>query len=178
MVIERLEVIVTSIEEEDKITTLLNSLPGSYDNLIISLESQSNLDCDFIDACLLQEKIRKGKQTKKNETLFLAKTNTENEKKIEEVYLTKTRKKFLSKGKMNKITCFYYNKKGHFANKCFKRLNYKKRNGEEVNQTNTEYEYLFATTLETHKDDSWYIDSGAPMHMTFNKDIYILIILN
>jgi len=108
----------------------------------------------------------------------LAKTNTENEKKIEEVYLTKTRKKFMSKEEMSKITCFYYNKKGHFANKCFKRLNGKKRNAEEANQTSTENEYLFATSLETHKDDSWYIDSGATMDMTFNKDIYFLIILN
>jgi len=172
MFIEELEAIGTSIEEEDKIATLLNSLLESYNNLIVSLESRTNLDLDFINAHLLQQEMRKGKRTDKNETLFWAKTNTKNEKKIEEVNLTKTGKKFLSKVEMSKITCFYCNKKGHFANKCYKRLNDQKRNGEEVNQTSIENEYLFATSLETHKDDSWYLDSGATMHMNFNKDFF------
>jgi len=160
-ILKELEAIGSPLDEEDKIATLLNSLPESFDNLIVSLESRSDLELDFINARLLQKEMRRGKRNEENDALFLAKTNIENDKKNEEVNLTKTENRFLSKEEMSKITYFYCNKKGHFANKCYKRLNEKRKNEEEVNQTTIESEYLFATSLETHKDDSWYLDSGA-----------------
>ena len=46
------------MEEEDLISTLLNSLPSSYDNLIISLESRGDeITLDFVHARLLQEEL-------------------------------------------------------------------------------------------------------------------------
>ena len=83
---KELEVIGSPIQEEDLIATLLNSLPSSYDNLIISLESRTNqIDLDIIHARLLQEELRKGKREEESETLFISKT----ENKKEEANVTK-----------------------------------------------------------------------------------------
>ena len=63
------------MQEEDSISTLLNSLPSSDDNLIISLESRGDqIDFEFIHARLLLEVLRKGKREEENETHFISKT--------------------------------------------------------------------------------------------------------
>jgi len=174
--LEELEAVGSILEEEDKIATLLNSLPDSFENLVVSLESRGNqIDLDFVMARLLQEEMRRGKRNEENDTLFIAKVNDKETIKNEEVNLTKSGKRLLSKEEMSKVTCYYCNKKGHFANKCYKRINDKKCNEEEVNQTTTESEFLFSASFDSHKDNHWYLDSGATMHMTFKRNLLINI---
>jgi len=64
------------------------------------------------------------------------------------------------------MTCFYCNKKGHLANKCFKRISDRNNKDEETN--NVDSEYLFYASEITKKDTpkEWFLDSGATMHMT------------
>ena len=166
---EELEAIGSPMEEEDLIATLLNSLPSSYDNLIVSLESRADqIDLDFIHARLLQEELRRDKRGEEDETLFISKTET----KKEEANLTKGGKKLLSKEELSKVTCYYCNKKGHFANRCFKKISDKNKEGEEAHHTQGDSEYLFSSSTETHLDNLWYLDSGATMHMAYKRDIF------
>ena len=166
---EELEAIGSPMEEEDLISTLLNSLPSSYDNLIISLESRGDeITLDFVHARLLQEELRREKRGEEGETLFISKT----ENKKEEANLTKSGKKLLSKEELSKVTCYYCNKKGHFANRCFKKISDKNKENEEAHHTQGEGEYLFSSSTETHSDNLWYLDSGATMHMAYNRDIF------
>jgi len=55
IIVEELEAIGSPLQEEDKVATLHNSLPISFDNLIVSLEKRSdNLTLEFVNARLIQ----------------------------------------------------------------------------------------------------------------------------
>lgn len=168
-----LEAIGAPLEQEGKIATLLNNLPQYYDNLVITLESRGDqISVEFVNVRLLQEEMTREKISEEDDSLFLAKTETKSAKNVEEVNLTKSGKRILSKEEMRKVTCYYFNKKGHCVNKCFTRIAKKKKNEEEAIQTQMESEYLFSTSIEHHKDESWYLDSGAMMHMTYKRNLF------
>lgn len=116
----------------------------------------------------MQEELRKGKREEESETLFISKTKN----KMEETNLAKSNKKPLSKEELSKVTCYYCNKKGHFANKCFKRIHDKNKEGEEAHHTQEGNEYLFSSSTTTHLDNLWYLDSGATMHMAYKRNIF------
>jgi hypothetical protein len=98
--VDQLRSIEVNIEDEDVYMVLLMSLPPSFHNLVMSLESMSTKDVDlqFIVARLLHE-VSKGKEseTTKNTTLH-NKTHKANEK-----------------------LCFYCKKLGHFVKICLKK---------------------------------------------------------
>lgn len=110
------------------------------------------------------------KRNEEDDYLFIAKIESKEIKKPEEANLTEIGKRLLSIEELGKITCYFYNKKGHFTNKCFKIMAEKRKNKEEVNQTEIEFEYLFSTFIENHKNKQWYLDLGSTMHMSFNKN--------
>jgi hypothetical protein len=168
--LEDLESIGAPLSQEDAIATLLNSLPSSFDNLVISLESKGeDLNLDYVQARLLQEELRRDKRSEEDESLLLTKTNN---KEKEEANVTKTEKKSFSKDDLNKITCYYCNKKGHFASRCFKNIFDKNKGGEEAHHTQGGDEYLFSSSHENQQDDLWYLDSGATMHMTHKRYVF------
>ncbi len=78
---DQLRSIEVNITDEDVYMVLLMSLPSSFDNLVISLESMSTKDVDlqFIVARLLHE-VSKRKECENSETTVLVnKTHKSNE---------------------------------------------------------------------------------------------------
>lgn len=131
------------------------------------------MDFDCVHAHLLQEELCRDKKSEDDEGLFISKMeNNKRDKNSEEANLTKSGKKYLSKEELSKVTYYYCNKKGYFSNRCFKIISDKNKEGEEAHHTQSSGEYLFSTSIETHRDELWYLDSGATMHMTYKMDAF------
>jgi hypothetical protein len=145
---DQLRSIEVNITDEDVYMVLLMSLPSSFDNLVISLESMSTKDVDlpFIVARLFHE-VSKTKECESSETTALInKTHKSNEK-----------------------LCFYCKKLGHFVRNCLKK---KSDEREKMNQACEDHEQVFVVTLSAndHITYDWIIDSGAMQHMTFEQE--------
>jgi gag-polypeptide of LTR copia-type/Domain of unknown function (DUF4219) len=75
---EQLDAIGATVSDEDIAMTFLCSLPDSYENLIVALESRAdNLTAEFVRTRLLQEEARRNENdtTKRNESAFITKDN-------------------------------------------------------------------------------------------------------
>jgi hypothetical protein len=123
---DQLRSIEVKIENEDVYMVLLMSLPPSFDNLVISLESMSTKDVDlqFIIARLFHE-VSKRKESENTKNVAL---------------LNKTHK-------ANKKLCFYCKKPRHFVRNCFKKKNDEK---EKANQAYEDQEQMFVATLSAN----------------------------
>jgi hypothetical protein len=131
--------IEVNITDEDVYMVLLMSLPPSFDNLVISLESMSIKDVDlpFIIARLFH-KVSKRKECQSSETTALVnKTHKSNEK-----------------------LCFYYKILEHFVRNCLKKKNDGKKN---ANQACEDHEQVFVAALSAndHTTYDWIVDYGA-----------------
>jgi hypothetical protein len=124
------------------------SLPPSFDNLVMSLDSMSTKDVDlqFILTRLLHEVSKRKESESKENVALLNKTHKANEK-----------------------FCFYRKKPGHFVRSCLKKKSDEK---EKANQACDDQEQMFVTALSAndHARNNWIIDFGATQHMTFERE--------
>ncbi len=128
------------------------SLPPSFDNLVMSLESMSTKDVDlqFIVAQLLHEVSKKNKNESMENVAFFNKACKANEK-----------------------LCFYYKKPKHFVKNC---LNKNSDEKEKTNQACEDQEQMFVATLSAndHMTYNWIVDFGTTQHMTFEQEWFTI----
>ncbi len=170
-----------TISDGDIVMTLLESLPPSYEYLIVAMESRpiSELTLDYVTSRLLHELSRR----------------KENESRGDSAALIAKQSKNGGGGSSSDKVCFYCGKKGHIAKYCFKRKNNEK--GESANKTtvrDNDDEYAFTTryvscnigmsdgmneyaNMANHIScngnmSDWIVDSGATSHMAPEKSCF------
>eukprot|EP00253_Pinus_taeda_P012974 PITA_12974 len=163
------------IQEEDKVITLLCSLPESWDHFVtsISFSSADSLKFESVVGALLSEEVRRktNTETAASEAMVARGRSKERGEKPRGTSRSK------SKGKKCKVKCWNCNKVGHLKKDCWKRKEFENLKNE-VNQVDSGMidEVLSAEDLcmidETSPEcnisqgvDSWLLDSGASHHM-------------
>ena len=157
----------TSITEDDQVATLLCSLPESYNSLITALESRAdNLTLEFVHARLFLEEHKRKENSLTSDTEekpLLSKHDRTNQKSY------KSRRK----GK-----CHNCGIPGHWARECRKPKKEKPKEGKEKQDgasyhASTEHASFYSSKRVNQKDLTWYTDSGASQHMSYDKEMMV-----
>ena len=162
-IMDRLAAMGSAISEEDRVMTLLGSLPSSYGPLVTTLGSLAEPPTwQCVQSAIMDEETRRGvTHVESGETNALIgaiapKRGTPINKKP--------------------VRCFACNKHGHFSPDC---PNKKKesRGGHSEHEANavagadTKFMFLAGVNPEVYRSNRWVIDSGATGHMTWNRDL-------
>lgn len=164
---DELESIKSTVTEEDMVLIILGSLPETFSTLITSLESRADdLTMDFLMTRLMHEERKLQEQgilESNPEAAFYGREGKPHYQK----------KRFEGSGgnrgwngKSSNFKCFNCGKSGHYARDC------REQKKEEANQAEeTRGNFAFTASDNQMADKhSWYLDSGATAHMTFNKE--------
>jgi hypothetical protein len=133
--------------------TLLASLPQSYENLIVSLESRAdNLSAEFVRARLLQEEARRRENsTKEEDSALMA-------------------RKYKRGGLDRQPRCYNCNEIGHIRYTCPKPAKKNEETAQVEAKLTTEEEITAFSAAALTSKDIWYVDSGASNHLCSRKD--------
>ena len=163
----QLEAVGVSITEDDQVATLLCSLPESYNGLITALESRADdLTLEFVTARLLYE------EHKRKENSL---TSDAGEKALLFKHDRTNQKSFKPK---RKSKCHNCGIPGHWARECRKPKKEKPKEGKEKQDgasyhASTEHASFYSSKPVNQKDLTWYIDSGASQHMSYDKEMMV-----
>jgi len=173
---EQLNSVGESASEDDRVATLLCSLPESYNNLIVVLESKAEKPTmEFVIARLLHEESKRMESPNAfTENLERAMASVKVKSKSRDQRITSPPAKV--KGK-----CYNCGMTGHFARDCRKPKKAKSAQSkhEQANASCTtphegSQHILFLTSSgipgERKFVSTWYIDSGVSEHMSNDKD--------
>ncbi|TPX53568.1 hypothetical protein PhCBS80983_g06259 [Powellomyces hirtus] len=143
-----LEAIGAKVDNEDIITTLLYSLPESFESLIVSLEfGADDLTLEFLTARLLHEETRRSE-------------GQDGGGKDGRAFYGRSR---ISNATMRKAggPCFYCGKEGHFKKECRKRLAAELQSSE----ANLAFGHeAFAFSATSSRRGHWIINSRVTAH--------------
>ncbi|KAH9746316.1 hypothetical protein KPL70_004379 [Citrus sinensis] len=175
-----------NIEENERAELLLQSLPDSYDQLIINLTNNNPMESlvfDDVAASILNEESRrknkKNRQASSQQAEALSVTRERSAKRGPSGSQNHGRLK--SKSKKN-VKCYNCGKKGHVKKECWS--NQKRREGKEPELSNAqgcvasasddgEILYSEVTTVSEGRkrlSDVWLIASRATWHMTSRRE--------
>ena len=163
----QLEAVGASITEDDQVATLLCSLPESYNSLITALESRADdLTLEFVTARLLHE------EHKRKET---SSTSDTGEKALLSKHDRTNQKSFKPK---RKGKCHNCGIPRHWARECRKPKKEKPKEGKEKQDgasyhASTEHASFYSSKRVNQKDLTWYIDSGASQHMSYDEEMMV-----
>lgn len=131
------------VDDEWLGTLLLAGLPDEYKPMIMAIESSGvAITADSIKSKLLQE------VKNRDPSVFFVNKSKNNKQPSKQNKQTKGPR------------CYSCNNYGHIAKHCKVKNNKK--------QTDNSFVAVFSAT--NSNDSGWYVDSGAAMHMTMNKD--------
>ena len=156
---DQLNCVEVPVTEGDIVMTLLESLPPSFESLIVALEARpmKELTIDFVSSRLIHEASRR----------------KENENHKEDAALLMRHHKGATSNDDKKVdkVCFYCKKPGHFARNCYKKKSDEREKANHAKFDDVEHDYVFMAGLSVsiHTRQDWLVDSGATQHMTFQR---------
>ncbi|KAK9181573.1 hypothetical protein WN944_024711 [Citrus x changshan-huyou] len=177
-----------NIEENERAELLLQSLPNSYDQLIINLTNNNPADSlvfDDVAASVLNEESRQknkeNRQPSSQQAEALSMTRGRSTERGPSRSHNHGRSKFRSK---KNVKCYNCGKKGHVKKECWS--NQKRKDGKEPESSNAQgcvastsddgkILYSEATTVSEGRkrlSNVWLIDSGAIWRMTSRRELF------
>ncbi|KAH9715183.1 hypothetical protein KPL71_020951 [Citrus sinensis] len=174
-----------NIEENERAELLLQSLPDSYDQLIINLTNNNPADSlvfdDVAASVLNEESRRKNKENRQASSQAEALSVTRGRSTERGPSGSQNHGRSKSRSKKN-VKCYNCGKKGHVKKECWS--NQKRKEGKEPESSNAqgcvastsddgEILYSEATIVSEGRkrlSDVWLIDSGATWHMTSRRE--------
>src|SRR5579875_1494527 len=157
---DQLEALDVAVTEGDIVMTLLESLPSSYENLIVAMETKDikDLTLEYVTSRLMHEVARK----KEHQTVAM-----------DNAALVTQQHKSGNGGDSSyrrgePLVCFNCGKPGHIAKNCFKK---KGNRGEKANKAKVDDDYEDYAFVASYGDalnmsDDWIVDSGATTYMS------------
>lgn len=168
------------IEENERAELLLQSLPDSYDQLIINIANNNVVEIlrfeDVAGAVLEEESRRKNKEDRlvnSQQAEALSMTRGRSTERGPSGSQSNGRSK--SRSKKKNIFCFNCGKRGHIKKDCWSKKGGEKNSQGNVASTSDNGDILFseATTVAEGRQkltDVWIMDSGATWHMTSRRE--------
>lgn len=163
---QKLIAVGEKLGEEDLVSTLLYSLPESYETLVVSLESKEEiLSMEDLTARLLHEEQRRKEAGKASDAM----------EKSEKAFLSTGKHLGERKPKNKDRKCFYCGKTGHLKKNCWKQASEKARKADGRENGSKAATQEFALMGSHHRKEdpdsaTWVLDSGASLHMSYRKD--------
>ena len=179
----QLTAIECQIAENERAELLLQSLPDSYDQLIINITNNNiseHLRFDDVAAAVLEEESRRKNRDDRTESSRQAEALTMMRGRSTERGPSGSQNHGRSKSRGRKnFKCYNCGKKGHLKKDCWSKKNVEKSSEANTSQgcvasTSNDGEVLYGgTTVGSERkqaSDVWIVDSGATWHMTPQRD--------
>lgn len=148
--------------------TLLNSLPRSYDGLVLAIQSrkEEEIDISSVKSIIMEEYRRRSAR----DSGAYSSTSDAALKVVGGGKVT-------NNSSHKKLTCHFCKKPGHFKRDCSKYEQWKSKKGDQpkhtsanvVQQSSDDREYLFVMGAT----DGWILDSGATCHVSCDRSDFI-----
>ena len=154
---DQLDALDVPVTEGDIVMTILESLPPSFENLIVAMETKDikELTLTYVTSRLMHE------VTRKKEHQVLA---TENAALV----VRHKNGGDSSKAQGEPLLCFHCGKPGHYARNCYKRKAEKgeKAHKAKVEEAGEDYAFMASHDGPMSVKGDWIMDSGATTHMS------------
>ena len=177
-IFDELAILEHAIDDEDKVISLLASLPDKYSTLVTALEAQEKVPSweSVTQSLLHEEKKMSEGQSDGNKAMVghgqnFNKNDGQSYKNVGQNFSKKEKK------------CFFCNKSGHIKKDCYKYKNSLSKNSnnsvnivrDRINDNDDLAIPAYASTCEIN-NESWIFDSGATAHMCNNETLFSKLI--
>ena len=154
-IFEELAVVGDPVKDEDRVITLLSSLPDKFSTLVTALEAMETVPSwESVTERLLHEDAKSGKSDLSSSRCLAAQPTPNVIKKS--------------------FKCHECGKTGHLKKNCFQYLR-KIENKANVVNNNPDPEIVLSADIDVNMcniNETWIIDSGASQHMTNNNKLF------
>ncbi|KAK8921663.1 hypothetical protein KSP39_PZI019972 [Platanthera zijinensis] len=183
-IINQLESMKITLEDELQALMVLSSLPESWETLVVSLSNSAPdgvVTMEMVSGCLLNEELRRKDSGSSTPGVFLMEGRGRSVKK-DVRHRDSSRSK--SRGKSKKdIECYYCKKKGHFKKDCFQMKRDLKGKTKEVGESSGDATTSIVeadplclqcsgSSCQDCVDTDWIVDGGASYHCTPHRDYF------